>query len=678
MPNKKPAAAGRTRAPSGYDFSAFRRGALTDLIGPSPVASIAVARPQGTDRPQATARTSSKPRGALTRLASDAVAGVSRALGSSERDAAQRASRFEQLSHDWNPLSAADTVGTQLRLAADGDRDFDSSALTEGAIGTALTFAPELAAPAAKALAKTTAGRKLKGVLTSGGAQPFTLRELDDMATVNAKTGPVSETLRRSTPDVRTADGAVVTPPPKAPRGVLSQPDEATIPVRHYSHTRDLTEADPQFMGKNPRKNMGRDERSQLQRVYLGENRGLPTDYARDKDVGVGPFSYDGAVRASDVVEVGSPLHQQFKAQAEYVSERPELLQAWGLPARANPQRIVETLQQQAGFPVRYFPAEMTPYGGTFHSFRPVDLTRTPEAPLAGQPLKLDVQGPSQGLRDTARQYMSDSRQAYRPDEEYLSVDPARAEAIAKAYEDMPHAPNDPAVREAYDALAKETLDQYGALKRDGYAFDFYPRAADGTIADPYPSPFDALRDLREGKSMKVYPTDEGYGTQGITDEMIAENPMLALVPGETWGGQPVRVNDVFRAVHDAFGHAKDGVGFRASGEENAWNSHRAMYSPKARRAMTTETRGQNSWLNFGPHGAANRNASTADTVFAEQKVGLMPDWTMEPAGVSPMQRMIDALPAPALADPAPAVPALDDLTGAALRQIKRLDDDQQ
>jgi hypothetical protein len=49
------------------------------------------------------------------------------------------------------------------------------------------------------------------------------------------------------------------------------------------------------------------------------------------------------------------------------------------------------------------------------------------------------------------------------------------------------------------------------------------------------------------------------------------------------------------------------------------------MYSDEARPAMTTETRGQNSWVNFGPHGEANRKASAADTIYADQKVGLLP-----------------------------------------------------
>ena len=42
---------------------------------------------------------------------------------------------------------------------------------------------------------------------------------------------------------------------------------------------------------------------------------------------------------------------------------------------------------------------------------------------------------------------------------------------------------------------------------------------------------------------------------------------------------------------------------------------------------MTSETRGQNSWVNYGPHGEANRTASGANTVYADQKAGLLPEW---------------------------------------------------
>lgn len=119
------------------------------------------------------------------------------------------------------------------------------------------------------------------------------------------------------------------------------------------------------------------------------------------------------------------------------------------------------------------------------------------------------------------------------------------------------------------------------------------------------------------GKTAK----EEGLSTEG--------NPLLQRA-GEVIDGRDAVVNDVFRIVHDYFGHIKDGIGFRADGEENAWRSHSAMYSDLARRAMTTETRGQNSWVNFGPHGETNKTASAADTQYAAQKIGLLPEWASE------------------------------------------------
>lgn len=109
----------------------------------------------------------------------------------------------------------------------------------------------------------------------------------------------------------------------------------------------------------------------------------------------------------------------------------------------------------------------------------------------------------------------------------------------------------------------------------------------------------------------------------------FTDNPLLEPT-AETIDGRATVANDIFRIVHDYFGHVKEGNGFRADGEENAWRSHAAMYSDLARPAMTAETRGQNSWVNFGPYAESNKTASGADTQYAPQKTGLLPDFAME------------------------------------------------
>lgn len=57
--------------------------------------------------------------------------------------------------------------------------------------------------------------------------------------------------------------------------------------------------------------------------------------------------------------------------------------------------------------------------------------------------------------------------------------------------------------------------------------------------------------------------------------------------------------NEKFRAVHDYYGHAIHGNQFGPKGEEVAWHSHKKMFSHGASVAMTAETRGQNSYVNY-------------------------------------------------------------------------------
>lgn len=248
-------------------------------------------------------------------------------------------------------------------------------------------------------------------------------------------------------------------------------------------------------------------------------------------------------------------------------------------------------------------------------------------APLKGMPRKatvpgmnaLDV-GPHRPARDAAAAYMKEAGLPYHPPSQYAQVDPQRAARIATAFDQMPHAPDDPAVKASYDAMIKETNAQYQHMKKAGVNVEFIKPGEDPYAA----SPRLAAEDVKQNNHLWVFPTDAGFG--GADDAAATSgNPLLGN-SGETFGGQPATNNDVFRAVHDYFGHVKEGVGFRANGEENAWRQHAGMYSDAARPAMTAETRGQNSWLNYGPHGEANRTAPSDKTIFAPQKTGLLPD----------------------------------------------------
>lgn len=271
---------------------------------------------------------------------------------------------------------------------------------------------------------------------------------------------------------------------------------------------------------------------------------------------------------------------------------------------------------------------------------------------LPGAPTPKNAAGPIPELVDVAESYAKKFGVPYTRQGEYVQVDEEFATRIANAYEEMKHDPKNPKVKEAYDDLIRQTTDQYNALMNAGYEFTFF----DGKT-DPYQgNPVDAMRDLRENKRMAVYGTYDGYGTEGITGANIEDNPMLAPT-GLQWPDQSgkmhdVTANDLFRAVHDAFGHGLEGAGFRARGEENAWQAHARLFTGPAVAAITSETRGQNSWLNFNPKllkdvvgeekarslhpdnwqnitvGEHNRTAKLDDTIFAEQKTGLLPEWT--------------------------------------------------
>jgi hypothetical protein len=231
--------------------------------------------------------------------------------------------------------------------------------------------------------------------------------------------------------------------------------------------------------------------------------------------------------------------------------------------------------------------------------------------------------GKNREAEEAARRASAMSGVPYRPTTRFAPLDVDRATRIAREYDLMKHDPDDPLVKMAYDQMIKETNDQYEAMLQAGIEPYFIEPGN-----NPYRnSPYEALLDVAENRRIGVFPSVEGFGTDPNFNPQ--GNPLLQET-GRLISGRPALANDLFRAVHDYFGHAKPGVGFRAAGEENAYQSHAGMYSPLARRALASETRGQNSYLNYGPYGETNRTAKIEDTRFADQKAGLMPRWASE------------------------------------------------
>lgn len=201
-----------------------------------------------------------------------------------------------------------------------------------------------------------------------------------------------------------------------------------------------------------------------------------------------------------------------------------------------------------------------------------------------------------------------------------VKVRPNISAKIASAYEQMQHSPDDPKVQKAYQALIDETMEQYEAIQGSGLNIK---KIKDGE-ANPYPNSKAVIADVNKNKSLSYFPTESGFGTR--EESFTTKHPMLGKTKYLDADGKPMLANDVFRVVHDYMGHAKEGNSFSGTGEERAYLEHKQLYSPEAQKALTAETRGQNSWVNYGPNGEANR-ANPAATTYADQKAGLLPDW---------------------------------------------------
>lgn len=148
----------------------------------------------------------------------------------------------------------------------------------------------------------------------------------------------------------------------------------------------------------------------------------------------------------------------------------------------------------------------------------------------------------------------------------------------------------------SYRQLAKETEQQFRALPINMS----YHRAGEGN----YENSKELLRDIYGNRHMYVYQGGDPH------DFLNAVDPVTGL-----------NTNEMFRAVHDFFGHAIHGNQFGPKGEEIAWAAHSKMFSPLARLAMTSETRGQNSFVNYTPLNAElKRNINELNGQLYEAK----------------------------------------------------------
>ena len=175
------------------------------------------------------------------------------------------------------------------------------------------------------------------------------------------------------------------------------------------------------------------------------------------------------------------------------------------------------------------------------------------------------------------------------------------AQRVATAYDMLDNAKEGTKAwkeaKQSYDAFNQEIAAQYKAMIDAGYKVEF-------THDDPYATSADMRGDIAVNKRLKAFATPEGH------------HPFMTA-----------EQNNMFRAVHDFFGHAAEGYEFGPRGEDAAFRKHASTLSEDALPALATETRGQNAWVNFMPKHAA---LPPQERPFAEQKFGLLPKWTYE------------------------------------------------
>jgi hypothetical protein len=212
---------------------------------------------------------------------------------------------------------------------------------------------------------------------------------------------------------------------------------------------------------------------------------------------------------------------------------------------------------------------------------------------------------PVRSVVEGARAYCAKAGLSTRDHWDYSRVVVA-PEAVAKigaAYMELPFIDN--TAPAAWRAMAEETARQFEFMTRS------VSRGGLGiTVTVEDADPYDITN----------------QGTRVFFDDVEQHGRMRVMSTASTGGHFFFSddVNDMFRAVHDVFGHCGTGRGVDRHGEEAAFRKHSLMFSPLARKALATETRGQN-------HAMIANNGE-----FQTQKVAVLPRWAREFEAVRP------------------------------------------
>jgi hypothetical protein len=173
-----------------------------------------------------------------------------------------------------------------------------------------------------------------------------------------------------------------------------------------------------------------------------------------------------------------------------------------------------------------------------------------------------------------------------------VALDEDYCRDVAEYFDRAPRLAYDARLARLYDRMKWENLLQYGVILDAGIEIE--PWLGPG---QPYRGSEELVRRVRETGTLYVYLTRDGHGPPGSTGYHPLRGPS-----GVTARGVELAYNDVFRVVHDVFGHVMFGYAFGPRGEFKATYCHMHMYSEEIHPILFTEQIGQICWFFFGPH----------------------------------------------------------------------------
>lgn len=220
---------------------------------------------------------------------------------------------------------------------------------------------------------------------------------------------------------------------------------------------------------------------------------------------------------------------------------------------------------------------------------------------------------------------------------------PEQMGALADEYLNGPDLTGTPEMDASYAALEAEVLGRGGQAEHVfGSPQEWVPQPdgsvqtpsgirltfndGDGSLVGGYDDAAQMRADLENNNHLIVRHTESAgdapnfYMSKPI---MQADGVTPVAVPVTLADGtivqRPLVFNDVFRAVHDVYGHARTND-FGQAGEVTAWRLHDQLFSPEAQTALANETVGQTAAIganpgSFPPQRAVGLDPATLDSL---------------------------------------------------------------